>query len=125
MAKENNPVAGYRKYLLFLLFIPLLFGCENENDGPDPIISNYTGSYRSVEYSETLVGNFTPGVYRESEIPETLKQLAYGRLEIDFTYMGGALTSFMPILYYGSINKNESDNAVEETQFHFVVEMFR
>ncbi len=116
-------MGGHGKYLLFLFFLLVLAGCEKENDKANLIVSDYTGCYRNVEFSETLIGNFTPGIYREADIPDALKQMTHGRLEIDFTYMGGALTSFMPILYYGSINKNEHDNAVEETQFHLVVEI--
>ena len=101
-------MGGFFKYLPSLLFIVILFGCEHD---------------QNADYSETLIGNFAPGLYRETDIPEALKQMSYGRLEIDFTYMGGALTSFMPIMYYGSINKNEEDNAVEKTQFHLVVEI--
>jgi len=109
-------------FFLFLLFI-ILIGCEKEKDDENWIISNYSGSFKNIEFSETLIQNFTPGIYREEDIPGDLKQLALGRIEIDFKYNGGALTSFMPILYFGSINKNNNDNAVEETQFHLVVEI--
>jgi hypothetical protein len=114
---------GQGRYWVFLCFLLVFSSCEKENDKTDFIISDYTGSYRNVEYHETLIGVFMPGIYREDNIPEALKQMTHGRLEIDFTYMGGALTSFKPILYYGSVNKKENDNAIEETQFHLVVEI--
>jgi hypothetical protein len=123
MEKENNPMREYCRHWFPLFLLLFLVSCEEENEKINPIISDYSGSYNIIEFSETLVGNFTPGIYRENEIPEALKEMTYGRLEIDFTYMGGALTSFMPILYYGSINKNDLDDAVEETQFHLVVEI--
>ncbi len=109
-------------FFISLLFI-ILIGCENENDDENWIISNYSGSHKNIEFSESLIQNFSPGIYTQEDIPDDLKQLTSGRIEIDFEYNGGALTSFMPILYYGSINKNNNDNAVEETQFHLVVEI--
>ena len=109
-------------FFLLLLFI-LLIGCEKEKDEENWIISNYSGSFKNTEFSETLIQDFSPGIYSEEDIPDDLKQLTFGRMEIDFKYNGGALTSFMPILYYGSINKNNNDNAVEETQHHLVVEI--
>jgi len=109
-------------FFVFLLFI-ILIGCEKEKDDENWIISNYSGSFKNIEFGETLIQNFSPGIYREENIPDDLKQLTLGRIEIDFKYNGGALTSFMPILYFGSINKNNNDNTVEETQFHLVVEI--
>ncbi len=111
------------KLVIFIFLSALIIACEKEKDEESWIPDNYQGSYKNIDYSETLIQNFSPGIYTENEIPADLKQLTYGRIEIDFTYNGGALTSFMPILYYGSINKNSSDNAVEETQFHLVVEI--
>ncbi len=113
-----------QKFILFLfLTFIILVGCEKEKGDENWIISNYSGSYKNIEFSETLIQNFSPGIYKENDIPEDLKQLTLGRIEIDFVYNGGALTSFMPMLYYGSINKNNNDDAVEETQFHLVVEI--
>ncbi len=114
-----------KKYFLFFHFLIFIvfFGCEKELDDENWIISNYSGSYKNVEYSETLIQKFSPGIYREEDIPVDLKQLAFGRIEIDFKYNGGALRSFMPLLYFGSINKNANDNGLEETQFHLVVEI--
>ena len=37
-------------------------------------------------------------------------KMEYGRIEIDFRYNGGGLTYFAPLFYYGSINKNDSDD---------------
>lgn len=109
-------------YFLFLSFI-VIIGCEKEKEDENWIISNYSGSYNKIEYSETLIQNFSPGIYREKDIPDDLKSLTFGRIEIDFKYNGGALSSFMPMLYFGSINKNNNDDAIEETQFHLVVEI--
>ncbi len=87
------------------------------------MISNYSGSYKNIEYSETLIREFTAGVYQESDIPEDLKQLQYGRIEIDFKYNGGGLIYFSPLMYYGSTNKNSNDDAVEEPKFHMAIEI--
>ncbi|HEC45041.1 MAG TPA: hypothetical protein ENI20_19715 [Bacteroides sp.] len=110
-------------YFLFFTIFIIFTGCEKEKVDENWIISNYSESFKNIEFSETLIQNFSPGIYLEEDIPDDLKQLTFGRIEIDFKYNGGALTSFMPILYYGSINKNDDDNAVEETQFHLVVEI--
>jgi hypothetical protein len=110
--------------LIFLLFcIVFLPNCSEERDYNDWTVSNYSGSYKNIEYGENLIREFAPGIYREEDIPEDVKQLSLGRIEIDFSYDGGGLNSFMPLLYYGSINKNSNDNAVEETAFHMVVEI--
>jgi len=124
MAKE---IKGKNMKQIAVCFLLLLFvtfvGCEKEMNDENWIISNYSGSFKNIEFSETLIQNFSPGIYSEEDIPNDLKQLSLGRIEIDFKYNGGALSSFMPILYYGSINKNNNDNAIEETQFHLVVEI--
>lgn len=107
------------------LFIVCLFilCCEKESTKINWIVSDYKGSFKNVDYSETLIREFSPGIYRDQDIPDELKQLSLGRIEISFVYNGGALSSFMPILYYGSVNKNDSDNINEKTQFHLVVEI--
>jgi len=107
---------------LFLLFVAFT-GCEKEKDEENWIISSYSGSYKNIEYTETLIQSFSPGIYRDEDIPDDLKQLTYGRIEFDFNCNGGSSSFFMPLLYFGSINKNNNDNAVEETQFHLVVEI--
>lgn len=107
---------------IFLLCL-LAAGCEKEPAPERTVLSDYSGAYTHVEYTESLIGDFAPGIYREDDIPEALTQLTLGRIEIDFVYNGGALSSFAPILYYGSVNKNEEDNLREETQFHLVVEI--
>ena len=81
------------------------------------MISNYSGSYKNIEYSETLIREFTPGIYQENDIPEDLKQLQYGRIEIDFKYNGGGLIYFSPLMYYGSTNKNSNDDAWKNPNF--------
>ena len=124
MEKKIN---GFMKnIILYLLFLSIIFtACEDNNDKMQDEwnISEYSGTYLNYNYTEALIQNFTPGIYQENQIPEELKQLDYGRIEIDFNYNGGALTSFMPILYYGSINKNNNDDATEEPRFHLVVEI--
>jgi hypothetical protein len=111
----------------FLVFLPFCFAflvsCSKDSDSNDWTISNYTGSYKNIEFSESLIKEFAPGIYDENDIQDDIKQLTNGRIEIDFRYDGGALNSFMPLLYYGSINENNNDNAVEETAFHLVVEV--
>ena len=97
-------------------------------DIEEKVKNNYspTGYFlypKNIEFTESLIKEFPPGIYKETDIPEDIKMLTNGRIEIDFRYDGGALNSFMPLLYYGSINKNNNDNAVEETAFHLVVEV--
>lgn len=110
-----------------LIFLPFVFfvlhSCNKESDNEQRIESTYKGSYKNVNYSETLIGEFLPGVYEEEQIPEELKNLEYGRIEIDFTYNGGGLTYFAPLFYYGSVNKNQNDDYSEEPQFHLAVEI--
>jgi hypothetical protein len=112
------------RYLVFLLFCFAFFdNCSEEANDNDWTISNYTGSYKNIEFNESLIKEFASGIYKETEIPDDIKLLTHGRIEIDFRYDGGALNSFMPLLYYGSINKNHNDNAVERPAFHLVVEI--
>lgn len=112
------------QYLIFLLcsFV-FLTNCKKDTNNDNLVISNYNGSYKNIEFSESLLKEFTPGIYEENEIPEDLKQLTHGRIEIDFRYDGGGLVYFMPLFYYGSINKNNNDNAVEEPKFHLAIEI--
>ncbi len=112
-------IFGFFLFLVFIIFV----GCEKEMNDENWIINNYTGSYINIDYSETLIQSFAPGIYKDQDIPDELKRLSFGRIEIDFNCRGGASSCFMPLLYFGSINKNESDNAIEETQFHLVVEI--
>jgi hypothetical protein len=107
----------------YLLIAGLVCGCKKDKDPGSWNISDYSGTYKNIEYSETLIKEFTTGIYQENEIPEDLKQLQYGRIEIDFKYNGGGLLYFSPLMYYGSMNKNNNDDAVEEPKFHLAVEI--
>ena len=111
------------RFILFPLFcFVFLVNCSKDPDDNDRTMSNYTGSYKNIEFTESLIQEFTPGIYKEADIPDDVKLLTHGRIEIDFQYNGGALHSFMPLMYYGSANKNNHDDAVEEPAFHLVVE---
>jgi hypothetical protein len=113
-----------KHFLYFLILLTgLVFSCKKDSDLGNMIISDYQGSYRSIDYSEKLIGEFTSGIYEENAIPEDVKQLQYGRIEIDFQYNGGGLIYFMPLMYYGSMNKNTSDDAIEEPKFHMAIEI--
>jgi hypothetical protein len=109
---------------IFLIFCTgLLAACNKDQSFTAWTKSNYSGTYKNIEFSENLIKEFTPGIYEEKDIPDDIKQLMYGRIEIDFRYDGGGLNSFMPLLYYGSINNNENDNAIEEPEFHLAIEI--
>jgi len=109
-------------YLLLLVTI-LVCGCNKDVNSNDWLISDYSGTYKNVEYSESLIREFTTGIYEDNAIPEDIKQLQYGRIEIDFQYNGGGLIYFMPLMYYGSINKNNNDDDFEEPKFHIAIEI--
>jgi hypothetical protein len=114
------------RYLFFICILSvsiLLTFCKKDNNDGNWIISDYSGSYKNIEFSESLLKEYTPGIYKDEEIPEELKQLSYGRIEIDFRYNGGALASFMPLFYYGSINKNNHEDDFEEPDFHMAIEI--
>ena len=108
---------------LLLLATGLVFSCKKDADSYNWIISSYSGAYKNIEYSENLICEFTAGIYEDNAIPEDIKQLQYGRIEIDFQYNGGGLKYFMPLLYYGSANKNDYDDDVEEPKFHMAIEI--
>ncbi len=114
---------GNRLTYLLILITVSVFSCNKDADSDNPIISNYTGTYKNIEYSESLVREFTTGIYEDNAIPEDVKELRYGRIEIDFQYNGGGLTYFMPLFYYGSMNKNNYDDYTEEPKFHMAVEI--
>ena len=114
---------GTRFIYLLLLIAGLVCSCKKDANSDGWIISDYSGTYRNIEYSENLIGEFTTGIYEDNAIPEEIKQLQYGRIEIDFQYKGGGLIYFMPLLYYGSMNKNNYDDDVEEPKFHMAVEI--
>jgi len=114
---------GKRITYLLLLIAGLVCSCNKESDSDNWIISNYSGTYKNVEYSEHLIGEFTEGVYEDNAIPTDIKQLQFGRIEIDFEYFGGGLTYFMPLMYYGSVNKNSLDDFTEEPKFHMAIEI--
>ena len=107
--------------ILFTLVV--VCSCHKGSDNNDRTINDYKGSFKSIPYTENLVKEFTPGIYEDAEIPDDIKQLAFGRIEIDFRYDGGGLNSFMPLFYYGSMNKNDGDNLKEEPKFHLAVEI--
>jgi hypothetical protein len=93
------------KYFLILL-TGLAFSCSNDPDSDSWVISDYSGTFINTEYTENLAGEFAPGIYEDNAIPQDIKQLQYGRIEIDFQYDGGGLFYFMPLFYYGSMNYN-------------------
>jgi hypothetical protein len=109
--------------LLLLLFALTILNCKKDHLENNLMISDYKGSYKNIEFGESLIGDYLPGIYEEKDIPEDLKQLSYGRIEINFRYNGGGQIYFMPLLYYGSINKNDTDNAIEEPVFHMAIEI--
>ena len=112
------------KSILWLIFFcAFLSQCTKEDNDVIWIENTYSGSYKNLTYTESLVGEYGPGIYTEDKIPADLMQMEYGRIEIDFRYNGGGLTYFAPLFYYGSINKNDSDDLVEEPQFHLAVEI--
>jgi hypothetical protein len=114
---------GNRFTYLLLLIVALVCSCKKDANTGNWIDSNYSGTYKNVEYSENLIREFTAGIYEENDIPEDIKQLQYGRVEVDFQYSGGGLDYFMPLLYYGSVNKNNNDDDIEEPKFHMAVEI--
>jgi hypothetical protein len=114
---------GLKSILWLIFFCAFVSQCAKEDDDVNPIESTYSGSYKNLSYTESLVGEYGPGIYTEDKIPADLMQMQYGRIEIDFCYNGGGLTYFAPLFYYGSINKNNNDDFVEEPQFHLAVEI--
>jgi hypothetical protein len=114
---------GKQFIYLLLLAVGLVCSCERNADPENRIINNYSGTYKNIEYSESLIREFNTGIYEDNVIPEEIKQLQYGRIEIDFQYNGGGLTYFMPLFYYGSMNKNNNDDNIEEPKFHMAIEI--
>ena len=114
---------GKQFIYLLLLIAGLVCSCKKDADSDDRLISNYSGTFKNIEYSENLIREFTTGIYEDTAIPDDIKQLQYGRIEIDFQYNGGGLIYFMPLLYYGSMNKNNYDDDVEEPKFHMAIEI--
>lgn len=112
-----------RYIYLLVLIAGLVCSCKKDSNSGSWIINDYSGTYKNIEYSESLAGEFSAGIYEDNAIPEDIKQLQYGRIEIDFQYNGGGLNYFMPLLYYGSMNKNNTDDEVEEPKFHMAVEI--
>jgi hypothetical protein len=113
-----------KRFTYFLILITgLVCSCKKDVNPYDPLISNYSGTYKNIEYSESLIREFTTGIYEDNAIPEDVKQLQFGRIEIDFQYNGGGLIYFMPLMYYGSMNKNNSDDDAEEPRFHIAIEI--
>ncbi len=110
------------KYSLLFLAV-FSSSCKKESDSIDWVASNYSGSYNNITYTESLIGEFTSGIYRENDLPGDLKHLEYGRIEIDFSYQGGGMNYFAPLMYYGSTNKDLTDDAAEEPGFHMAVEI--
>ncbi|HEY4787241.1 MAG TPA: hypothetical protein VIH57_14380, partial [Bacteroidales bacterium] len=111
--------------VVFILgcFTSFMVGCNKEPESYPWTICDYSGTYKNILFSETLIKEFTSGIYEEKDIPEDVMQLEFGRIEIDFRYNGDGQNYFAPLFYYGSINKNVSDDAREEPQFHLAVEI--
>jgi hypothetical protein len=107
--------------LILIAFV--VCSCAKDPDPDAPVVSTYSGTYKNIEYSENLIGEFATGVYGENEISEDIKQLQYGRIEIEFQYYGGGLDYFMPLFYYGSMNKKSNDDNIEEPKFHIAIEI--
>ena len=114
---------GKRFTYLMLLLTGLVYSCKKDINIDNWIISDYSGTYKNIEFTESMVKEFTPGIYQDTDIPDDIKNLQYGRIEIDFQYNGGGLNYFMPLFYYGSMNKNNNDNDVEEPKFHMAIEI--
>jgi hypothetical protein len=112
-----------RYYFYLLLAAIILNACQKDPFENTSIDSQYSGSYKNIGYTTTFLKEYKPGIYLESEIPREIRHLTYGRIEISFRYDGGGITSFMPLFYYGSMNKNKDDDAVEKTKFHLAVEI--
>jgi hypothetical protein len=108
-------------YLLFLFL--LVISCKKDKPEPEWKISSYSGSYVNINFTESFIRDFSPGIYEENDIPDEVKQLGFGRIEIDFSYNGGGELSFKPLFYYGSINRNDTDDYFEETRYNLVVEI--
>jgi hypothetical protein len=113
----------FKSVLWLIFFCAFISQCTKEDNDVNWIESTYSGSYKNVSYNESLVGEYGPGIYTEDKIPAGLMQMEYGRIEINFRYNGGGMTYFAPLFYYGSINKNDSDDLVEEPQFHLAIEI--
>ena len=114
---------GKKLVYILLLITAFVCSCKKDIDSDKWVISNYSGTFKNIEYSENLVGDFSAGIYEDNAIPEDIKQLQYGRIEIDFQYNGGGLIYFMPLMYYGSMNKNNNDDEIEEPDFHMAIEI--
>ena len=108
--------------LLLLLVLFSVSACNKDYSNPY-FSSDYSGSYRNIPYTSHFIKEFNRGTYYGSEIPAELRNLKYGRIEISFRYEGGGLSSFMPLFYYGSVNKNIADDFVEEPRFHLAIEI--
>ncbi len=101
----------------------LFIQCSKDSTDLNWKESSYSGSYQNISFTESLIKEFTPGIYYEKDIPADISTLEFGRIEIDFRYDGNALNYFSPLFYYGSINKNDNDNTVEMPKFHLAVEI--
>ena len=106
---------------LSIAIFSLIAACNKVADKPY-FSSDYSGVYKNVAYTYSFLAEFKPGVYYESQISDELRQMKYGRIEISFRYEGGGISSYMPLFYFGSINKNPNDNAWE-TKFHKAIEI--
>ena len=122
---NNRRIVNWINQFAYLLIIVtgLVCSCKKDANSNNWLKSNYSGTYKNFEYDENLIGEFATGIYEDNSIPEEIKQLQYGRIEIDFQYNGGGLMYFMPLLYYGSVNKNDLDDDVEEPKFHMAIEI--
>ena len=114
---------GKRFIYLILLLTGIANSCKKDANTDNWVISDYSGTYKNIDYTENLIKEFSTGIYQDDAISEDIKQLQYGRIEIDFQYNGGGLEYFMPLFYYGSMNKNNFDDYVEEPKFHIAIEI--
>lgn len=124
MEANRLRIPSFLKWIsIFVLFVLLVNSCTEKCGCDEFFYYDYDGTYSNNTYSEKLIKEYLPGIYPESDIPDEIKQLQYGRIEINFRYNGGGAASFMPLFYYGSVNRNATDNAFEEPQFHMAIEI--
>lgn len=108
--------------VLVIIMLISIQGCKKDETDKIPT-SNYEGSYINYSFNESFVKDFKTGIYLENEIPSDIQNMQFGRMEISFRYNGGGQTSFMPLFYYGSTNKNPDDNFKEAPNYHLAIEI--
>ena len=105
-----------------VVFLTTLLGCKKD-ETEKLANTDYEGSYVNYSFSESFVKDFKTGIYHENEISADIQNLQFGRIEVSFRYNGGGETSFMPLFYYGSTNKNPDDNYKEAPNYHLAIEI--